>query len=521
MTSEALLVDLGDSSLKPKVKGRSSFYSLPKTLSEDDDPFGVFQSSRQLRKSGQEEATAVCQDTNIGLLVQIEPESPRVSVSEYTRSSISGSESHLMGMSGGSMKDGSAMFGNISRVSMTTSTLSDDVFLQDCHSQSRDAAEQEPNWDKLLNEAQFVALKISEPASTATARTPLGLPRLNSAVKFSSYSPCEPILDISQEEEQFLVKLTPEKSPSKEKSEASPKLEGKKSLVEVENKTNSQDEQIVDMKVKEEPKKAPEILVEVYEKKVVKPVEECNKRNVTPLRKASKENIKPRVISRTDVKKVPVKQPIVARSKLGLRQPATEVKKPTSVIRKQQPEVKGPLSSLSRQVNTPAGTFSKIGRPGVGGVTAAKTLQFTPRSSGQEKRREVPGLFKEPRQAVESQLKKSTNRTLLKPPRPSGPLRPPTNAASKSWTQSSSSNSSGLPRSGLVRPALYRSGSGLVPSMLGGAQCPGGRRPSGLPSPQLLNKNASLVCSTPTLGGKKQSSGSILPSPINSVKRRV
>ena len=85
MNSEALLVDLGDTNLKPKVKGRSSFYSLPKTLSEDDDPFGVFQSSRQSRKSGQEEASTACPDTNIGLLVQIEPESPRVSVSEFTR----------------------------------------------------------------------------------------------------------------------------------------------------------------------------------------------------------------------------------------------------------------------------------------------------------------------------------------------------------------------------------------------------------------------------------------------------
>ena len=78
MASEALLVDLGDSNGKPKVKGRSSFYSLPKTLSEDDDPFGVF----QLRKSGQEEPVSKTADTNIGLLVQIDPSSPKVSVSE-------------------------------------------------------------------------------------------------------------------------------------------------------------------------------------------------------------------------------------------------------------------------------------------------------------------------------------------------------------------------------------------------------------------------------------------------------
>ena len=44
MTSEAILVDLMDNVEKNvKIKGRNSFYSLPKTLSEDDDPFGVFQ----------------------------------------------------------------------------------------------------------------------------------------------------------------------------------------------------------------------------------------------------------------------------------------------------------------------------------------------------------------------------------------------------------------------------------------------------------------------------------------------
>ena len=314
-----------------------------------------------------------------------------------------------------------------------------------------------------------MALKISEPA--VPARTPGGLPRLTSAAKFSSYSPCEPILDNTQEDEQFLVQLTPEKSPCKEKSAASPKLEIKKELLNVEKRINSVDGHIVDTEVQEENKPA-EILVEVNGKKVNQPVDDsASKRNVTPVRKVSKENVKPRVISRTEVKKVPVRQPpaLTARSKLSLRQPATEVKKPTSVIRKQQPEVKRPLSSISRPTNTPAGTFSKVGslatpttkRPGVGeisGATAAKTLQFTPRGSGQEKRREAPGQFKQPIKAVESQLRKSTNGGLLKPPRPSGPLKPPTNAASKSWSQPTPVNSSGLPRSGLVRPAMYRSG---------------------------------------------------------------
>ena len=83
MAGEALLVDLGDSKVKKNVMKRNSFYSLPKTLSEDDDPFGVFQCSREVKTAGQPEAiTATPADTKIGLLVQIDPDSPKVSVSE-------------------------------------------------------------------------------------------------------------------------------------------------------------------------------------------------------------------------------------------------------------------------------------------------------------------------------------------------------------------------------------------------------------------------------------------------------
>ena len=63
-----------------------------------------------------------------------------------------------------------ASFGNISRVSSnvtgSSAVLSDDVFTQDVTS-----TEDEPNWDKLLNEAQFVALKISDPV--VPVKTPL------------------------------------------------------------------------------------------------------------------------------------------------------------------------------------------------------------------------------------------------------------------------------------------------------------------------------------------------------------
>ena len=83
MAGEALLVDLGDSKVRTNVRKRNSFYSLPKTLSEDDDPFGVFQSSRDGKTAGQPEPVTVSTaDTKIGLLVQIDPDSPKISVSE-------------------------------------------------------------------------------------------------------------------------------------------------------------------------------------------------------------------------------------------------------------------------------------------------------------------------------------------------------------------------------------------------------------------------------------------------------
>ena len=88
MAGEALLVDLGDSKVRGNARKRNSFYSLPKTLSEDDDPFGLFQPTRDVRNADQTEPiTVTTADTKIGLLVQIDPDSPKVSISEplYSR----------------------------------------------------------------------------------------------------------------------------------------------------------------------------------------------------------------------------------------------------------------------------------------------------------------------------------------------------------------------------------------------------------------------------------------------------
>ena len=136
---------------------------------------------------------------------------------------MSGSESQLLGLSGGSVRDGSSMFGNVSRISSTPYNISDDVFLQVrattqslCSmliqpwqdSQSRPgSSEEEPNWDKLQNDAQFIALKISEPA--VPAKTPGGLSRITSAgnlILLSLISPLTPNIPCSQVRELLPVR---------------------------------------------------------------------------------------------------------------------------------------------------------------------------------------------------------------------------------------------------------------------------------------------------------------------------
>ena len=88
MTSEAILVDITDNVGKNVKRGRNSFYSLPKTLSEDDDPFGLFQNPRAEKQQSVGEGGILMrsvtekEEPNTGLLVQIETESPRISISE-------------------------------------------------------------------------------------------------------------------------------------------------------------------------------------------------------------------------------------------------------------------------------------------------------------------------------------------------------------------------------------------------------------------------------------------------------
>jgi len=278
MASDAILVDLsipapatdsdvqGPLNLLPKKKGRSSFYSLPKTLSEDDDPFGILSKTcskvkDKVEGEDYEEREILREEPSMGLLVQIDADSPKCVESMNSVSSMNSlsSTSCMLGVSslavsqagsGNSAHGVSGLFGNLSKISTASqppsnitpsfcTAMSDDVF-GDESSHADSKVDDEPNWDKLMNEAQFVALKISDPG--VPLKTPIANSRLTLAL--SNYSPCENVespttlMDINKSgSDNFLVQLTPEKSPKKLLTKefeqfASPMLENGKCGVE-------------------------------------------------------------------------------------------------------------------------------------------------------------------------------------------------------------------------------------------------------------------------------------------------
>jgi len=621
MTSEAILVDITDNVGKNVKRGRNSFYSLPKTLSEDDDPFGLFQNPRTDKHQSVGEGGLMMgsvtekEEPNTGLLVQIETESPRISISESfnsvsSRNSISGTGVGMLGLSGLSVTGASsvsgmslniagASFGNISRVSSnvtgSSAMLSDDVFTQDVTS-----TEDEPNWDKLLNEAQFVALKISDPV--VPVKTPLS--RSTTTAKLRNFSPGDMIdspsggmlMDSKDYPEAFLVQLTPESSPKRRSPAdleitASPALDRKpsisKPLVETVNEplknSSIMRTKIEDIKDKEEPETNPktkqvnssgETPTRGLDSVEIKKTDGIAKKMTTPVRKSVKENIKPRVIDNAESKKASgplssVKP--VTKSRIGLKLPSSEVKRPSisSTLKQPQSETKRIPLSKRPAPTVPVTPSSESEDNSFRGSSinqsAAKTLQFTPKNSvPRAPRRESisaikapltkPALtahqFKLPSKTTDAHLKK-----IVAPAR-TGRLQPTRLSLAPSSSSSSAGSSSlaqprqaplkpqgsgALSKSGLQRPGLYRQGSALCQSLITGSRAAGSklttpvmsrvRRPSdvglrsaggtGLPSPQVLNKNSSIICSTPTVVGQKQSRDRALPSPITTVKRRV
>ena len=328
------------------------------------------------------------------------------------------------------------------------------------------------------------------------------------------------MLDTSKDNpENFLVKLTPEKSPSKKtpaedlELTASPTLENKcRGDASDSGDTSVKEKRIEEVNVTEDKsgsnkfdevvRNPKNILSEKKNSKVglegVKSNQKDNKKMTTPVRKShSKENTRPSAIS--GLRKVPpltsnVKA--VTKPKFGVKQPSTEVKKPVAVVRMPQSESKKP--PVSRRLST---TPSVPAAGSQQGEAVTKPLQFTPKSSGPRvvSRRESSSAvkapasslpaeraaqFKLPARTTEAHLKKTvvppragrlqptrlalkpgpaagpgaaTNTSLVRPRAP--PLKPPssdTEAAASSALPKP--KTSGLPRSGLQRPALYRQG---------------------------------------------------------------
>eukprot|EP00092_Neocalanus_flemingeri_P085542 GFUD01107645.1.p1 GENE.GFUD01107645.1~~GFUD01107645.1.p1 ORF type:complete len:677 (-),score=148.47 GFUD01107645.1:186-2216(-) len=459
MAGEAILVDLSDPTptsagtgaplnLLPKKKGRSSFYSLPKNLSEDDDPFGIlsFQSKMEIRDKEKlddllGEREILREEPSLGMLVQIEADSPKYSFSESHQSmssitSLSGT-SHLLGLSaltshqsisqGASALGGSALgistssahgvsglFGNLSKISTASqppncttpsfsTCMSDDVFGEEI-SQADSKADDEPNWDKMMNEAQFVALNLrSDPI--LPMKTPVAHSRLAHAM--SHYSPCESVesptalLDNSRNKD-FLVQLTPENSPKKVLTDefevcGSPKLmksdlvkddhvnivEEKKELVEVvaEQKGLSEESEAEDRNLLGSENSEPSDLSVPNV-----PVKETpNKRRLASI-KENMEPPKPR--AKTEVKKPLLSRPRLnsaVKPKLILKPPGSEPKRQPSEVRKTpgvlKPLTKNTVSATpnnSKQVSTSA--TPNIKNPVL--TSASKSLKFTPKNTG-------------------------------------------------------------------------------------------------------------------------------------------
>jgi len=451
MASDAILVDLSDPTpvstnlvgqgplnLLPKKKGRSSFYSLPKTLSEDDDPFGILSKvdSKFRDKLGGEELAEreiLREEPSMGLLVQIDSYSPKYSISESMNSvssmnSLSGT-AHMLGVSGftshhsmshgasglgvsglGSSAHGvSGLFGNLSKISTASqppgnitpsfsTVLSDDVFGEE-FSQADSKAEDEPNWDKMMNEAQFVALKISDPG--VPMKTPVANSRLAHAM--SNYSPCENVesptalLDISKcASDNFLVQLTPEKSPKKVLTDefeecVSPNLD-KSDLVKSEVKLaeNSRDvpddgnllmelktieDNLAQIELHDAPDQPEEIVKE--EPTTVKTIDSSS----------SKENMEPPQQRRLEVKKPllnKTKLNSVSKPKLILKPPGSATKKVVDV--KKTPSVLKPsnkrLISATpvRNGSLPSSATPSLKNPVL--ASASKSLKFTPKNTG-------------------------------------------------------------------------------------------------------------------------------------------
>jgi len=218
-----ILVNVEHRQPTQRSKGRRSFYELPKTLSEEDDTFGVLNRPSSAASYGSETHNV---DTDV--LVQIESsqsstETSLPSFSSSLRYSLSEAAGQPLTSSLTSSLGNSLSSFSASRFSENLSHISplrigsgfqstDDVFLTD--SGSNDS--KMPDWNMIMNEAQFLALSIQEkPNKTPVQKISAGGGLLG------NFSPCEgldsPGLDMSKDTPpEGLLELSLEKSPVKD-----------------------------------------------------------------------------------------------------------------------------------------------------------------------------------------------------------------------------------------------------------------------------------------------------------------
>jgi len=232
-----MLIDIGNNNPRPK-KERRSFYDLPRG-SEEDDTFGVL--SRTSRpNSASADVNLMDADVNTGVLVDIEssqssaeasaisdashfsnPNTHSKLQSSYAAPSLTSSLASVssLGHSVSSISY-SRYFDNISRISKVDETSESSLMCDDVFSVDKSTVDRVPDWNMIMNEAQFLALSIQDKPSN----TPVH--KIASDHLLGNFSPCEgldmldsPSLDILQENPPDdlldLVPLTPEKSPVK------------------------------------------------------------------------------------------------------------------------------------------------------------------------------------------------------------------------------------------------------------------------------------------------------------------
>jgi len=214
--------EIGGYSASTNRNSRRSFYDQPRTLSEEDDTFGILSNPSH---SGTKHESFNPSETPVstGLLVEIDSSqssnenSDIASQSRLQSSKINGTELGLSmqssrGISVSSITNSSSRnFGNISHISSLTEQSSGrSLLLSDSVFSSQSTMENDPmNWDMIMNEAQILASTINKDPVKS---------KKGSLGNMSPYTVGldSPLLDLEKEfckPDEFLVPLTPDRSP--------------------------------------------------------------------------------------------------------------------------------------------------------------------------------------------------------------------------------------------------------------------------------------------------------------------